>query len=393
MILLDLNLKILCNLEIAMIKRKLQNVIKNKLFKGKAILLFGPRQVGKSTLIEELVSHQDKKWLYLNGDDADVREILTDTSAAKLKYVVGDNEIVFIEEAQRIQNIGLTLKIITDQFRHVQVIATGSSAFELSSQVNEPLTGRKYEYMLYPLSFAEMVAHHGLIREKGLIEHRLVYGYYPEIVTKTDEEKTLLKLLANSYLYKDLLMLEQVKKPLLLDKLIKALALQVGSEVSYNELSQTVGADKQTVEKYIDLLEKAYVVFRLPALNRNVRNEIKKGKKIYFYDCGIRNAIIGNFTPVNSRMDTGALWENYVIAERMKKLRYNDVDTAFYFWRTTQQQEIDLIEEAGGKLNVYEIKWGKNEKTRFSQTFIDNYPGANTHIISPDNIEEFLLDI
>jgi predicted AAA+ superfamily ATPase len=376
-----------------MINRILLERVKKDLFKGKAILLFGPRQVGKSTLIGKLVNDLGKKWLYLNGDDADVRETLTETSAAKLKYVIGDNEIVYIDEAQRIQNIGLTLKIITDQVSHVQVIATGSSAFELSSQVNEPLTGRKYEYMLYPLSFQEMVAHHGLLKEKSLVDHRLVYGYYPEIVTKPGEEKILLKLLANSYLYKDLLMLEQVKKPLLLDKLIKALALQVGSEVSYNELGQTIGADKQTVEKYIDLLEKAYVVFRLPALNRNVRNEIKKGKKIYFYDCGIRNAVIGNFSAVHSRVDTGALWGNFVIAERMKKLQYMGADTEFYFWRTTQQQEIDLIEETEGTLKAYELKYSKNEKARFPQTFTHNYPGATTFTISPYNIEDFLLDI
>ena len=375
-----------------MIQRLLQSIIQNKLFKRKAILLFGPRQVGKSTLIETLIKAQNKRWLYLNGDDAEVRETLTNTSSVKLKGIIGNNEIVFIEEAQRIQNIGLTLKIITDQFKNIQAVASGSSAFELSSKVNEPLTGRKYEFMLYPLSFAEMVNHHGLIKEKGLLEHRLLYGYYPEIVTKPEEEKSLLKLLANSYLYKDLLILEQINKPVLLEKILKALALQIGSEVSYNELAQTVGADKGTVEKYIDLLEKAYVVFRLPALNRNVRNEIKKGKKIYFYDCGIRNAVINNFNSLNSRTDAGALWENFVISERIKFLRYNDFDTELFFWRTTQQQEIDLIEDNEGKLKAFEFKWGKNEKVRFPQTFTDNYKGAETFVISPRNVEEFLMN-
>src|SRR5690606_4514182 len=227
-------------------------------------------------------------------------------------------KIVFIDQAQRIPNIGLTLKLFTDQIKAVQVIATGSSAFELSSQVNEPLTGRKYEFMLYPMSFGEMVLHHGLLEEKRFIEHRMVYGYYPEIVSKIGEEAELLKLLANSYLYKDLLMLEQIKKPLILSKLLKALALQVGSEVNYNELAQIVGSDPKTVDKYIDLLEKTFVVFRLPAFSRNLRNEIKKGKKVYFLDCGIRNAIISNFKPVSSRTDVGALWENFVISERLK---------------------------------------------------------------------------
>jgi len=374
-----------------MIHRQLKTIMQRNLYKGKAILLFGPRQTGKSTLAENVVQAQGKPWLYLNGDDAEVRETLSNTSATKLRAIIGSNEIVFIEEAQRIVNIGLTLKLITDQFKKVQVIATGSSALELSGKVNEPLTGRKYEYTLYPLSFAEMVQHHGLIKEKALIPHRMVFGYYPEIVTKPDEEKTLLKLLANSYLYKDLLMLEQINKPVLLDKILKALALQMGSEVSYNELAQTVGADKETVGKYIDLLEKAYVVFRLPALNRNVRNEIKKGKKIYFYDCGIRNAVINNFSEMGSRTDAGALWENYVIAERMKFLRYNDSDAALYFWRTTQQQEIDLVEDTAGKLKAFECKWGKSTKKRFPETFTANYKGAKTFIVSPDNVEEFVM--
>ncbi len=372
-----------------MIKRILQNTIEQRLFKGKAILLFGPRQAGKSTLVEELL--KDKEHLYLNGDDADVRDILTNTSATKLKTVVGNKKILFIDEAQRIPNVGLTLKLFTDQIKDVQVIATGSSAFELSSQVNEPLTGRKYEFMLYPLCFEELVQHHGLIQEKRLIEHRMIYGYYPEIVTKSGEEGELLKLLANSYLYKDLLMLEQVKKPLILEKLLKALALQVGSEISYHELAQTIGSDSKTIDKYIDLLEKTYVLFRLPAFSRNVRNEIKKGKKIYFYDCGIRNAIINNFKPLGSRTDTGALWENYVIAERMKFLRYRNLDISQYFWRTTQQQEIDLIEDDGEQLTAFEFKWSTKSKVRFPQTFTDNYIGAKTFVITPDNVEDFLL--
>lgn len=372
-----------------MIIRSLEQRIQEKLFKGKAIILFGPRQAGKSTMIESIL--QAKEHLYLNGDDADVREILTSTTATRLKSVMGSKTILFIDEAQRIPNIGLTLKLFTDQIKNVQVIATGSSAFELSGQVNEPLTGRKYEFMLFPLSFAEMVQHHGLVEEKRLIEHRLVYGYYPEIVTKPGEERELLKLLASSYLYKDLLLLEQVKKPLLLEKLLKALALQVGSEVSFQELAQTVGSDNKTIDKYIDLLEKTFVVFRLPALNRNVRNEIKKGKKVYFYDCGIRNAIINNFKPVASRTDTGALWENFVIAERMKLLRYNETDATQYFWRTTQQQEIDLVEVSSGQLNAYEFKWGKNQKFRFPQTFTNNYVGSATFVVTPDNVEDVLL--
>lgn len=235
-----------------------------------------------------------------------------------------------------------------------------------------------------------MSKHHGLLEEKRLIETRLVYGSYPEIVTHQGQEKELLKLLASSYLYKDLLMLEQIKKPVLLEKLLKALALQLGNEVSYNELSQIVGADKETIEKYIDLLEKAFVVFRLPALSRNVRNEIKRGRKVFFYDCGIRNAVIGNFNPLNTRTDVGALWENYFISERVKYAHYNNLDATHYFWRTTQQQEIDLIEEENNQMKAFECKWNSKKQRRFPQTFTANYPNTRTEVVTPDKIEDFI---
>lgn len=376
-----------------MIPRTLETSLKKRLFKGKALIIFGARQTGKSTLAETLLNNQDKEWLTLNGDDADVRDLLTNTTATRLKAIIGTNEIVLIDEAQRIKNIGLTLKLVTDQIKKVQVIATGSSAFELLSEVNEPLTGRKYEFMLYPLSFEEMVNHHGLLQEKRLIEHRMQFGYYPEIVTNAGEEKERLKLLAGSYLYKDLLMLEQIKKPALLEKLLKALALQLGSEVNYNELGQTIGSDRKTIEKYIDLLEKAFVIFEVPAFSRNVRNEIKKGRKIYFYDCGIRNAIINNFKPMNSRTDTGPLWENFVIAERIKFLSNNENEAKTYFWRTTQQQEIDLIEENETGLKAFEFKWSIKAKARIPLTFKTSYPDAELKIISPENVESIITSI
>lgn len=372
-----------------MIERELKKRIEKRLFKGKAILIFGPRQVGKSTLVEEIL--KEREYLYLNGDEADVREQLTNTTSTQLKALIGSSKIVFLDEAQRISNIGLTLKLFTDQIKDVQVIATGSSAFELSAQVNEPLTGRKFEYFLYPISFGEMVNHHGLLEEKRLLEHRLIYGYYPEIVTSWGDEKELLKLLSNSYLYKDLLTLEQINKPLILSKLLKALALQIGSEVSYQEIARVVASDYKTVDKYIDLLEKAFVVFRLPAFSRNVRNEIKKGKKIYFYDCGIRNAVMNNFKPLSSRGDAGALWENYFIAERLKFLQYHQIDADLYFWRTTQQQEIDLIEETQEGLQVFELKWSKKRTVRFPTTFVNNYPGAQFDHVSPEDMEEYLF--
>lgn len=376
-----------------MIKRLLEKSFADGLFKGKAVLLFGARQTGKSTLAESVLNNQGIPFITFNGDDADVREAFSGTTATRLKAMIGKNTLVLIDEAQRIDNIGLTLKIITDQLKEVQVIATGSSSFELSGRINEPLTGRKFEFMLYPLSFEEMVQHHGLLQENRLIEHRMIYGYYPEISTHPGEERERLKLLADSYLYKDLLMLEQIKKPALLEKLLRALALQIGNEVSYTEIGQLIGSDRKTVEKYIDLLEKAFVIFQLPALSRNMRNEIKKGKKVYFWDCGIRNAVINNFNPIANRTDTGVLWENFAIVERIKHLKYHQKDVAHYFWRTTQQQEIDLIEDSGGTLTAIEFKWNKNAKIKQLQSFSNHYPGSAFEVITPGNLETFVTAI
>ena len=373
-----------------MIKRLLYSYINNRLFKGKAILILGPRQSGKTTLIESILRDHSQPSIVLNGDEPDVRELLSSPTSTRLKSIIGKHKIVFIDEAQRIPNIGITIKLFTDILKEVQVIATGSSAFDLANKTNEPLTGRKYEYLLFPFSFGEMVDHHGLIEEKRLLESRLIFGYYPEIVTKPGEEKELLKLLSGSYLYKDILTFEQVKKPAILEKIVKALALQIGSEITYHEIGQLVGADNETVEKYVDLLEKAFVVFRLPAFSRNIRNEIKKGKKVYFYDNGIRNAVISNFSAVNNRSDIGALWENLLISERMKYLHYSGVDVSRYFWRTTMQQEIDYIEESSGKLSAFEIKWNPKAKVRFPKTFINAYPLSSTKLITPENFESFL---
>ncbi|MGC9125149.1 MAG: ATP-binding protein [Caldisericaceae bacterium] len=373
-----------------MIERALEKQITEHLFKGKIIIVSGARQVGKTTMIEMLLHKLRRKVLYLNADESDVRALLADTTSTALKSIVGSAEIVFIDEAQRIKNVGITLKLFSDQIKGTQVIVTGSSSFDLANEISEPLTGRKYEFMLFPLSFTEMVKHHGELEEKRLLEHRLIYGYYPEIVSKPGEEKELLKSLANSYLYKDLLTLEQIKKPILLDKILKALALQLGSEVSYSEVGQLVNADQETVEKYIDLLEKSFVVFRLPAFSRNVRNEIRKGKKVYFYDNGIRNAIIGNFNLLINRNDVGALWENFLISERMKYLYYNNIDFNRYFWRTVQQQEIDYIEEQSGKLSAYEFKWSKKARKKFPKTFTRAYPESDTNLITQGNFEHFL---
>lgn len=364
-----------------------------RLFEGKAIIVLGPRQAGKTTLIKYLLSQRKEKVLELNADEPDVRALLDKCTSTRLRSLIGEGRLLFIDEAQRVPDIGLTLKLITDQMPEVQAIATGSSAFELNARTAEPLTGRKFEYMLYTFSFAELVRHHGLLEEKRLLEHRLIYGAYPEIVTSPGREQELVKFLAGSYLYKDLLTLEQINKPVLLEKILRALALQLGSEVSFHEVGQLVGADGQTVERYIDLLEKAFVLIRLPALSRNVRNEIKKGKKIYFLDNGIRNAVIGNFTPLSGRTDTGALWENYLVSERVKLLSNRGIQTNRYFWRTTQQQEIDYIEERQQQLHAYEFKWNiKKGAGHFPKTFLRNYEEVSTKVITPANYEDFLSE-
>jgi predicted AAA+ superfamily ATPase len=360
------------------------------MFKGKVLLLNGARQVGKTTLVQELVKQTGETFLWLNGDEADVRENFSNTTSTRLKTLIGNNRIVVFDEAQRIPNIGITLKLLVDNFKDIQVVATGSSDFELANQINEPLTGRKFEFIVLPLSFQEMVIHTSLLEESRMLEQRLIFGYYPEVVTTLNNPRDILSLISDSYLYKDLFTYERMKRPTLLEKLVKAIALQVGKEVSYNELSQVVGADKQTVEKYIDLLEKAYVVFRLNAFSRNVRNELTKSRKIYFYDNGVRNAVIGNFNLLSTRNDIGDLWENFLISERYKHLTNSNIKSFRYFWRTTQQQEVDYIEERDGRLYAFEFKWGVNDKARIPKTFTNAYPEVETAIINRDNFYEFI---
>jgi len=374
-----------------MIERHLKKSIEKYLFRKKAIILYGARQTGKTTLMEQILGPYRDETLFLNGDDADTREMLTNLNATQLIPIIGNSKIVLLDEAQRIPETGLALKIIHDNFKNVQLIATGSSSFDLANKINEPLTGRKFEFTLYPLSFSEMADHHGFLTEKRFLEHRLIYGYYPDIAINMGLEKKILKSLASSFLYKDLLTLETIKKPVLLEKILSALALQIGNEVSYNELAQLLNSDKETIEKYIDLLEKTGVIFRLGALSRNVRNEIKKGRKIYFCDNGIRNAVLGNFSPLPMRTDKGALWENFLVSERFKYLGNNEMDVKSWFWRTTQQQEIDYIEERENKLRAFEFKWNPQKNVRLSKTFSNAYPNHEFKVITPENFHEFAM--
>ena len=375
-----------------MITRQLQETIESRMFAGKAIIVTGARQVGKSTLLKMIVDKQDKPALQLNCDEPEVKDMLADMNTAELRLLIGANKIVAIDEAQRVENIGMTLKRITDNFPDVQLLVTGSSSFELQDRLNEPLTGRKYEYHLFPLSTAEILGSSGLLGVRQTLEQRLIFGSYPDIVSHADNAKELLHNLAGSYLYKDLLSLESVRRPVLLGKLLTALALQVASEVSYNELAQTIGTDNKTVEKYIDLLEKCYIIFKLNGFNRNLRTELKKGKKIYFYDNGVRNAILQNFAPLSLRQDTGALWENFIISERIKANQYAARYANSYFWRTTQQQEIDYIEECDGQFTLFEMKWNpRRANTQFPAAFTTAYDVKEKVVITPDNWIEWVV--
>lgn len=373
-----------------MIKRSLQNIIKKELFKGKAIIVFGPRQSGKTTLIKSIVNSLKYSYKWLNADEADVRRLFIDATSTGLKAIIGDNKILVIDEAQRISNIGLAIKLLVDNYPEIQIIATGSSSFELSNKIKEPLTGRKFEHFLLPFSFVELVDNYGFLEEKRLLERRLIFGSYPEIVISQGKEIKNLNLLSDSYLYKDVLAWQNIKKPQKLELLLKGIALQLGNEVSYNELAQLTGLNIHTVENYIDILEKAFIVFRLNALFRNKRNELKKSKKIYFFDNGIRNAIINNFNMLDVRTDIGALWENYLMSERIKYTNYNDIFLNRYFWRTRTRQEIDYVEERDGKLFAFEFKWNPRMKYRFPRAFIENYPDNETRIVNNDNYEDFL---
>ncbi|MCL2650708.1 MAG: ATP-binding protein [Candidatus Azobacteroides sp.] len=373
-----------------MIKRILSQNIQNVLNKNKAIILLGARQTGKTTLLKQLFENQNNI-LWLNGDDADVQNLFANATSTSLRAAIGNYTIVIIDEAQRIENVGLKLKLITDQIPSLQLIATGSSAFELSNRINEPLTGRKWEFQLFPLSFAEMVQHHGLLEEKRLLRHRLLYGYYPDVVVNQGNEQQILRQLSDSYLYKDILQWEGIQKPDRLLTLLKALAFQIGSQTSYNELAQTCGLDSKTVEKYVHLLEKTFIIFRLGSFARNLRNELKFSRKIYFYDTGIRNSLISNFSQIEMRDDRGALWENFLVAERMKKMHYNEIWANSYFWRTKYQQEIDYIEEKDATISAFEFKWNVKKQPKINFAFRTSYNVENMQVISPDNVEEFLL--
>lgn len=374
-----------------MIERNILPSLKERLFNGKVIVITGARQVGKTTLLKQLSTEMaENEVLSLNCDEPDICLLLQNLSSTELKALVGKYKIVLIDEAQRVENIGLTLKLMVDNLPEIQIIATGSSAFDLRNKLNEPLTGRKYEFHLYPFSTSELLQHTSLIEERRMLEQRIIYGMYPDVINHPSDGLRLLRELSNSYLFKDILSYKDIRRPDELNKLLTALALQIGSEVSYAELGRTLGIDKETVERYLDLLEKVFVIFRLSSFTRNIRNELKKSKKVYFYDNGVRNAILNNFSPLALRTDVGALWENFIISERRKFNEYNGNYVNSYFWRTITQQEIDLIEEKDGILHAFEIKWNENKKSRLPASFATAYPQHSFDVISPENYLEYI---
>lgn len=373
------------------IPRLSETLINRRLGQGKAIILLGPRQCGKTTLLQKISSKLGKT-LFIDGDDMAVRSRLEQVNTEVIKNIIGSNQTVFIDEAQRIKNIGLIAKIIIDQIKPQNLLISGSSSLELANEINEPLTGRKWEYMLFPISWQELVNHQGYLRTMNQLEQRLIFGSYPDVIVNPGDGTEILSQLSSSYLYKDLLSYKGIKKPDILEKLLRAIALQLGSEVSYNELARLVQVDKNTVQTYIDLLEKSFVIFRLNPLSRNLRNEISTNRKIYFYDNGIRNAIIDNLNPLEFRLDTGPLWENFLISERRKHLEYKRSRATTYFWRTSYQQEIDYIEESGGKFSLFEFKWNPNRKTRFSKSFTNAYTVEESQTIHPENFNKFLTE-
>jgi predicted AAA+ superfamily ATPase len=373
---------------IVMVRRTIQDTIEQSLFKGKAIIIYGARQVGKTTLIMAIQNAAAVPSIFLNCDEPDVRRALSDKTSTELKMLIGSNKLVLIDEAQRVGTIGLTIKLLTDTSPDIQVIATGSSAFALSSRIEEPLTGRKREFRLYPFSLTELGQKYSPLEIRRIVERCMIFGLYPEIINAPETAETALREIARSYLYKDMLTFQQIRNPEALERLVQSVALQTGSEVSYNELAQQVGVDKKTIESYLRILEQSFIIFRLGSFSRNLRNELKKSRKIYFVDTGIRNAVINNLNPPELRNDVGGLWENFVIAERMKRNHNQQLFPNIYFWRNHQKQEIDYLEELNGELKGYEIKW-REKRMKVPTGFRAAYPDCPVSLINRENMTEF----
>lgn len=371
------------------IKRYIQKEIEQALFKGKILVIYGPRQAGKTTLIQEIQKRHPNDVVYLNCDEPDIRAAFTNATSTAMLAFIGNKRLVFFDEAQRVENIGLSLKLLHDTNPNLQIVATGSSSFELANKINEPLTGRKHEFFLPPISIHEFSDAYGQLEAIRTIEQRMIFGMYPEVIIggAAQAKQTLIEI-TSSYLYKDILAHQRIGHPEVLEKLLRALALQIGQEVSYTELAQTVGVTKQTVERYVELLEKTFVIFRVPPLYRNRRKEISKLRKIYFFDTGVRNILLNSLNDLSLRQDTGALWENFLMSERYKITSGSQELVNRYFWRTYDQREIDYVEEKNGVLHGYEFKW-KTASYRPPKAFLDLYSNTPVTLITKENFVSF----
>lgn len=374
------------------IGRFLQSQIESTLLTGKVLVLYGPRQVGKTTLVRELMAQTTRRARFVNADELLYREALASQNRQTLEAVLADADLLIIDEAQRVPDIGLNLKILIDNHPEITIIATGSASFTLANSINEPLTGRKITFTLYPLSYPEISASLGKLEAKAQLEQWLIWGGYPEIVTAPAHlRERLMGELVGSYLFRDLLELEGLRRADKLVDLLRLLAFQIGREVSLNELAMNLGINRQTVERYLDLLEKVFVIYRVGGFSRNLRKEVTKNARYYFFDNGVRNSLIQNFNPLSLRDDVGALWENFLMIERIKRHEYAGRAVNRYFWRTYDQKEIDLIEEYQGQLYGFEFKWRSGAmKQSIRKSFLSAYPGAQLETISQDNFVEFL---
>lgn len=374
------------------IERILQDRIAERIEPNKVVLIFGARRVGKTVLMRQLIDDFAGKTMFLNGEDYDTLALLEERSIANYKHLLDGIDLLAIDEAQNIPEIGSKLKLIVDEIKGVRVIASGSSSFDLLNKSGEPLVGRSTHFYLTPFSQKEIAITENALETRQNLESRLIYGSYPEVVVSDNfERKTdYLRDIVGAYLLKDILSIDGIKNSGKMKELLRLIAFQLGCEVSYDELGKQLGMSKNTVEKYLDLLSKVFVIYRLGAYSRNLRKEVTKAGKWYFYDNGIRNAIIGNFNPLSIRQDVGVLWENYLISERIKANNNNRLGKEFYFWRTYDKQEIDLIEEGSGSLNAFEIKWG-NKNPEAPGAFKDAYPNAIYEVINRENYLKYLF--
>ncbi len=375
-----------------MIKRFYQDL--NTLLKpGKALVIYGPRRVGKTTLLESFLSKTKLKYKLDSGDNIRTQNILSSQDFKQILGYAEGYELIALDEAQQIPNIGMGLKIIVDQMPGIKVIATGSSSFDLSNQIGEPLTGRKRTIKLYPIAQIELLSLYNKHELKEQLDQFLIFGSYPEVITSKnrDNRKEILHELTGSYLMKDILTLERIKNSKIILDLLKLLAFQIGNEVSIHELATQLSVDSKTVNRYLDLLEKTFVIVRVGGFSRNLRNEVSNKCKYYFFDNGVRNAIINQFNELDSRNDVGQLWENFIFAERMKKRFYQNILCDYYFWRTYNQKEVDIVEEREGALFGYECKWSTKKKIKAPKEWLEAYPQAEFKVITPENYMEFIV--